>query len=70
MRSARVAARRLELVSAAQRQSERLVIGDRVRLNSGGPVGLVVDTDDSNQITVAWGRQEVTFPSICFLRSF
>jgi hypothetical protein len=41
-----------------------LHIGDKVRLNSGGPVMLVVDVK-GDHITVATPDQEYTFPRPC-----
>ena len=38
--------------------------GDRVRLRSGGPIGLVVDVDQ-DRITFARGSFEHTFPAVC-----
>jgi hypothetical protein len=37
-----------------------LALGERVRLNSGSPIGLVVDTGE--QVTIAWPAGEATFP--------
>jgi uncharacterized protein YodC (DUF2158 family) len=50
-----------------------LQIGNLVRLNSGGPILLVVDV--SNQITVAWRDQsgcahESTLPEKCLHRPY
>jgi hypothetical protein len=44
-----------------------LVIGNRVRLNSGGPVMLVVGVD-ADLITAAWPGGEAVFPRPCVLR--
>lgn len=49
--------------------SGALYIGDRVRLNSGGPESLVVDAD-GEVVTVAWpddhkGAAEATFQRPC-----
>jgi hypothetical protein len=38
-----------------------LVIGDRVRLNSGSPPALVVETG-TDVVTIAWPNGEATFP--------
>ena len=42
-----------------------LALGERVRLNSGSPIGLVVDTGE--MVTIAWPAGEATFPqeSLC-----
>ena len=42
-----------------------LTLGERVRLNSGSPIGLVVDTGE--MVTIAWPAGEATFPqeSLC-----
>jgi hypothetical protein len=37
-----------------------LALGERVRLNSGSPIGLVVDTGEL--VTIAWPAGEATFP--------
>jgi uncharacterized protein YodC (DUF2158 family) len=48
-----------------------LVIGNRVRLNSGGPIMLVVDIND-DAVIVAWrdsgGSREHNFPALCVHR--
>lgn len=45
-----------------------LRIGDRVRLNSGGPTGLVVDIE-SDAVTVGWGQgRETTLDNPCWHR--
>lgn len=48
-----------------------LVAGDRCRLNSGGPVGLVLDVD-GDKLTVAWDSlktaNEYTFQRACLHR--
>jgi len=67
--------RRLSLVAPGVRfQDDReppLRIGDRVQLNSGGPVALVVDLD-GEAITVAWTDaakiDESVFPRACIHR--
>lgn len=51
-----------------------LVMGDHSRLNSGGPILLVVDVSDQ-LVTVAWpddnGRpKESTVPAACLYRAF
>ena len=57
MRSHAYATRYLKLVARAedfQKPGARaLAVGDRVRLNSGGPSGLVVD-EMGDDLTVAW----------------
>ena len=42
-----------------------LTLGERVRLNSGSPIGLVVETGEL--VTIAWPAGEATFPqeSLC-----
>jgi hypothetical protein len=57
----------LERVTPAGPAPE-LAIGDRVRLNSGGPRGLVVDLDGP-EVTVAWGRTESVLPAVCLRRA-
>jgi hypothetical protein len=44
-----------------------LVIGNYVRLNSGGPLCTVVDLD-GDQVTVGWPSGEVTLPRGCIHR--
>jgi len=48
-----------------------LLIGNRVRLNSGGPEMLVVDTSE-NEIVAAWNalgkNHEHAFPRLCVHR--
>jgi hypothetical protein len=44
-----------------------LRIGDRVQLNSGAPVSLVVDLD-TETVTVAWNEGEAAFPRSCVHR--
>lgn len=43
-----------------------LTLGERVRLNSGGPIGLVVETGEL--VTVAWPAGEAKFPPKCLRR--
>ena len=43
-----------------------LNLGERVRLNSGGPIGLVVETGEL--VTIAWPGGEATFPPECLRR--
>jgi hypothetical protein len=43
-----------------------LNLGERVRLNSGGPIGLVVETGEL--VTIAWPTGEATFPPECLRR--
>jgi hypothetical protein len=43
-----------------------LNLGERVRLNSGGPTGLVVETGEL--VTIAWPGGEATFPPECLQR--
>jgi hypothetical protein len=67
--------KRLSLVARAEDfQDDReppLRIGDRVQLNSGSPVALVVDTD-IDTVTLAWGKDiqidETVFPRVCIHR--
>jgi hypothetical protein len=41
-------------------------IGQRVRLNSGGPEMLVVDVGYGNRmVTAAWAKGEITVPAVC-----
>jgi hypothetical protein len=55
----------LERRSRASRRI-RLAIGERVRLNRGGPIGLVVETGEL--VTIAWPAGEATFPLECLHR--
>jgi hypothetical protein len=52
--------------------SSRLSIGDRVRLNSGGPLSLIVDID-GDTVTVSWtdcGRVwESRAPASCYQKT-
>ena len=43
-----------------------LTLGERVRLNGGSPIGLVVDTGEL--VTIAWPGGEATFPPECLHR--
>jgi hypothetical protein len=43
-----------------------LNLGERVKLNSGGPIGLVVETGEL--VTIAWPGGEATFPPECLHR--
>jgi hypothetical protein len=43
-----------------------LTLGERVRLNSGSPIGLVVETGEL--VTIAWPHGEATFPPACLQR--
>jgi len=43
-----------------------LTLGERVRLNSGSPIGLVVETGEL--VTIAWPTGEATFPPECLRR--
>ncbi|SRR5260221_9468243 len=43
-----------------------LTLGERVRLNSGSPIGLVVETGEL--VTIAWPAGEATFPQECLRR--
>jgi hypothetical protein len=50
-----------------------LGVGDRVQLNSGGPLGLVVDIGEStDELIVAWNHQvngeEGNLPRLCVHR--
>lgn len=50
------------------------VLGAKVRRNSGGPIGLVVDWYVTRygvlQLVVAYGpHQEVTLPYVCWMRA-
>jgi hypothetical protein len=44
-----------------------LYLGNRVQLNSGGPISLVVDIDIET-VTVAWNGAEAVFPRPCVHR--
>jgi hypothetical protein len=43
-----------------------LTLGERVRLNSRSPIGLVVETGEL--VTIAWPCGEATFPPECLHR--
>lgn len=43
-----------------------LTLGERVQLNSGSPIGLVVETGEL--VIVAWPNGEATFPAECLHR--
>ena len=66
----------LELVRRAEdfrRPGERpIAFGDRVSLNSGGPIGLVVDVLPEDRIVVGWSVQgdvvERPLPAACVHR--
>jgi hypothetical protein len=55
----------LERRSGASRRIP-LTIGERVRLNRGSPIGLVVETGEL--VTIAWPAGEATFPAECLHR--
>lgn len=55
----------LERRSGASRRIP-FTIGERVRLNSGSPIGLVVETGEL--VTIAWPAGEATFPAECLHR--
>lgn len=68
---------RLELVARSEEfQDDReppLRLGDVVRLNSGGPVCLLVDLPDCNTVVVSWQESsglvhEEQLPHACFHR--
>lgn len=70
----RFVSRRLVVVAPAEafrRAGEREPgFGDTVRLNSGGPVMLVVDAEPGGALTLAWegdggAVQEALLPSAC-----
>ncbi len=67
----RFATAALVIVKTRNEYAGRLLIGDRVILNSGGPVSLVVDTD-GEIATVAWAEgsrvAELRAPQIIFRR--
>ena len=44
-----------------------LNLGERVQLNSGSPIGLVVETT-GELVTIAWPGGEATFPPECLHR--
>jgi hypothetical protein len=46
--------------------ASRLALGERVRLNSGSPIGLVVEAGEL--VTIAWPTGEATFPPECLRR--
>lgn len=65
MRKRAFAPHELRLVTPVDsRRATIPVIGDRVRLRSGGPIGLVVDCD-GDRITFARGSTEHAFPAAC-----
>lgn len=61
----------LMLVKSAQefhdRREPTLRIGDRVQLNSGGPIALIVDLNVKT-VTVAWNGAEAILPGPCVHR--
>jgi hypothetical protein len=64
-------ASQLELSAAAgeslDAREPALRVGDRARLNSGGPAALVVDC--ASDITISWSKsQELTLPRECVHR--
>ena len=63
--------KRLSLVARAEQFSDSreppIYIGNRVQLNSGGPVSLVVDVDNDT-VTLAWNEGEAVFPRPCVHR--
>jgi ferric-dicitrate binding protein FerR (iron transport regulator) len=50
----------LQRRSTAASRRIPLSLGERVRLNGGSPIGLVVDTGE--RVTIAWPAGEATFP--------
>lgn len=63
--------RHLHLIARAEQFSDSreppIYIGNRVQLNSGGPVSLVVDVDNDT-VTLAWNEGEAAFPRSCVHR--
>jgi uncharacterized protein YodC (DUF2158 family) len=62
----------LVVVSRAKAHDKPLCLGDRVKLNSGSPLMLVVDASD-DVVTTAWrdesgSSHEDSFPAICLSR--
>jgi len=64
----------LRVVSSPEPHATPLRMSERVRLNSGGPVGLIVDLKPDDHVVVAWPPQddgvavEDTLPSACVRR--
>ncbi len=68
LRSATIPESDLVLVSRARAVTPPLSIGERAVLNSGSPIGLIVDTNHDD-LTVAWpNRAETTLPRACLSR--
>jgi hypothetical protein len=71
MNSGSFLARDLRLVRSAPLVQEPLSIGDVVRLNSGGPKGLIVDFLIENLLAVAWENgTESALPRACLTKSW
>lgn len=69
---------RLEIVARSEEfQDDReppLYIGNVVKLNSGGPLCLIVDLLDCNTVVISWREssgivQEETLPRVCVHRA-
>lgn len=63
----------LRLIRPARQHLPPLGIGDRVRLNTGGPISTVVDIDMDGGVVVSWRASdraihEIAFPAVCFSR--
>jgi hypothetical protein len=68
MRSSRLLPDQIQLVGRHTPVYPPIGFGERVRLNSGGEIGLVVDIPPDDKITVAWRESESTLPRACFKR--
>lgn len=71
MKRARIPTSDLKLIWRPPSHAKPLCIGDRVRLNSGGPVCVVVDTGLAVDVIVSWRDDagtvhEVNLPAGCF----
>lgn len=74
MRSMVVPSNMLKLVVPANNCCrQKLQIGSQVRLNSGGPVAVIVDIDERENVSVSWRDSsgevhEANLPGACFKR--
>jgi uncharacterized protein YodC (DUF2158 family) len=58
----------LFLVTTPAPNDPPLSFGEMVRLNSGGPSGLVVDIENADELVVAWGDTESVIHRNCLAR--
>lgn len=70
LRTGRFLAEDVRLVKRFAPDPTPLAIGDRVRLNSGGPAGLVVDLLTEDRVLVAWrSGLELRLYRVCLRRA-